>query len=106
MLRFLRRHRAGILAIALVGILLSYGGLSSCVSFRAKVSEYNYYLIKKGMTEAEAEAILGPGHKFGDRLKVWASEECFIWISFDENGRVDHADFQPSTPPKPHIPRL
>jgi hypothetical protein len=105
MVRFIRRHRFGILVTALAGYLLAYSGLSSCICFRNKVSEYNYYLIGYGMTEAEVEAILGPGHKYSEGNFEWESDECFILILFDEDGKVIEKSFISRMPRPPRFPR-
>jgi hypothetical protein len=106
MMRFFRRHRFGILVTALVGVFLSYGGLSSCISFRAKVSEYNYYLIDKGMSLAEVEAILGPGRELNRGVRIWWGDECVIILAFDEDGKVSHMHKSEGLRKPPRIPRL
>src|SRR5262245_5321966 len=111
MQRFFTKHRVRILVLV-IGCLFFTRVLISVVGCEGRISQANCDRVRIGMTEAEVEGILGrPNRDYLNEniegLKVWASENGWIFIDFDVNDRrVTGKSFFPSPQPPPLIPRF
>jgi hypothetical protein len=92
----------------LLALVVVLGGLAVGLVFLpygSRVTRENCERIKHGMTEAEVRAILGKpwddslfdpegpvGARFSERKwkysREWISDDCKIFVTFDDNGRV------------------
>ncbi len=90
-------RRRKLLRWAVAGLALAGFGVFLLWPRPERVTRENFARIRKGLSETEVQAILGPCHSFGSRpdgryARAWFSSEDppeWLVVSFDASGSVE-----------------